>query len=170
MMTKFAWWTVSGLLAGCVALAGVLQTAPPNAPASPGAGERVAPQPEKTMARTTHVDATRPSADASNRQPLHAVELAVQRARAAGAGEDEVYRLRAEALPAQTIAMLTEREQAEQQWMRRIAAWHAERAKLDPGDAAALQALRARMFDADEQIRVDAYEPSRAPRLILPAH
>lgn len=169
-MRKLAWWTAGGLLAGCVILGAGLPTAPAGAPVAPAEKRGVLLLPENAAARTANVAAARPAAPASHRQPLHAVESAVRLARDAGAGEDEVYRLRAGALPAQTIAMLTEREQAEQLWMRRIATWHAQRAKLDPGDGAALQALRTRMFNAEEQTRLDAYEPTAAPRLILPEH
>lgn len=52
----------------------------------------------------------------SPRQSLYQVESAVRKARLAGANENEVYRIRALALPAQTIALLSEREQAESQW------------------------------------------------------
>lgn len=99
--------------------------------------------------------------------PLYAVETKVRGARAGGAGEDEVYRLRAAALPAQTIAQITERELAEQQWLRRVDAWRAERARLAQRDTAALAALRERRFSADEQAQLDAYERSDTPQLIL---
>jgi hypothetical protein len=97
----------------------------------------------------------------------YAVESAVQRARANGEGEDAAYRLRAAALSTRMIAMLTEREQAEQQWMGRVDAWRAQRAMLNPADGAALQALRKRLFSDDEQTRLDTYEQSATPQLIL---
>lgn len=99
--------------------------------------------------------------------PAHAVESAVQKARMAGAGENEVYRLRAAALSTQAIAEITEREDAEQRWQLRLAAWRAERAQLNQADAAALQALRERRFSADEQPWIDANEPVASPQLIL---
>jgi hypothetical protein len=97
----------------------------------------------------------------------YAVESAVQKARAEGAGENEVYRLRAAALSTQAIADMTEREEAEKRWQLRLAAWRAERAQLDPADGAALRALRERRFKADEQAWLDANEPVASPQLIL---
>jgi len=162
MTTKMAGWTAGGVLVLYLATAAD-PGATPHAPAAPPEARVASPPPEMVPPR-----AASPSAPAANEQPLHAVESAVRRVRAGGGGEDEVYRLRAEALPARTIAMLTEREQAEQRWMGRIEAWRAERAKLDPADAAALQALRARLFSADEHARLEAYETTDVPRLILP--
>lgn len=98
---------------------------------------------------------------------LHAVELAVQRARANGQGEGEAYRLRAAALSTRTIAMLTERELAETSWMQRIGAWRAQSSRMDPGDAADLQALRDRLFSPEEQTRLQAYDAGDTPALIL---
>lgn len=57
-----------------------------------------------------------PSAVPTPQQSLYQAESAVRKARLAGASENEVYRIRAAALPAQTIALLSEREQAESQW------------------------------------------------------
>lgn len=94
----------------------------------------------------------------------YAVESAVQKARAEGAGENEVYRLRAAALSTQAIADITEREEAEKRWQLRLAAWRAERAQLDP---AAVQALRERRFSANEQAWLDANEPVSSPQLTL---
>lgn len=167
MMTKSAGWAAGGLCTLCMAIAAVLDSTADRAPAAPATAQGASPRHVKAVPRSTGIATPIPTGAAA--QPsLHAVELAVQRLRAAGAGEDEVYRLRAGALPARTIAILTEREQAEQQWMRRIAAWRAERAKLDPGDSAAQRALRTSMFSADEQTRLDADEPGDVPRLTLP--
>jgi hypothetical protein len=96
--------------------------------------------------------------------PVHAAEAAVQKAREQGAGENEVYRLRAAAMSAQQIALITEREEAEKKWQLRLAAWRAERARLSPAEAAA---LRERRFSPEEQVWLDASEPAATPQLIL---
>jgi hypothetical protein len=95
---------------------------------------------------------------------LYALESAVAAARARGADENALYRLRASGLPAQTIAMLTERERAEQAWTLRLVQWRAESARLH-NDAAALQALQDRLFTKEEQGRLGAYTESAAPQL-----
>lgn len=97
---------------------------------------------------------------------LYETERAVAQARAAGAHENEVYRLRAASLSARDIAILHEREQAEKEWNRRIAAWSAERARLQH-DPAALQALQDRLFSKEEQTRLGAYTISAVPQLKL---
>jgi hypothetical protein len=104
------------------------------------------------------------SLPARSREDLLAVELAVQKARARGDGEGEAYRLRAASLSAQTIAMLTERELAEQAWMQRVAAWRAQTGRTD---AAGQQALRERLFSPEEQTRLQAYEVAETPTLKL---
>jgi len=168
MMTKSVAWTAGGSFVLCMAIAAVRVAPPESVPAAPSAARGASPRHIAALPQVPDAAMPRQAAPAANQAPLHAVEMAVQRARAGGAGEDEVYRLRSRALPAQTIAMLTEREQAEQQWTLRVDAWRAERAKLDPDDAAAQRALRMRMFGADEQTRLDAYEAGDVPRLILP--
>ena len=142
-------WALGGLLAACLALPAFYQ-APREPVAGPVAAMALAPAPPQAV--TPSVPAAQPVRERST----YAVELAVHKARADGAGEDEAYRLRAAALPARTIAELTEREQAERQWLQRMQAWRAERALLNPGDQ---QALRTRLFSAEEQTRLDAYEP-----------
>jgi hypothetical protein len=101
---------------------------------------------------------------AASREDLLAVELAVQKARARGDGEGEAYRLRAASLSTQTIALLTERELAEQAWMQRVAAWRAQTGRTD---AAGQQALRERLFSPEEQTRLQAYEVAETPTLKL---
>lgn len=149
-------------LAGCIALASVgprseqARIAAPSEPSAPAAA--VSGPVAATLAAPVP---PAPTAD------LQAVELAVQQARASGQGEGEAYRLRAAALSTQTIAMLTERELAEKAWLQRVDAWRAESARLDQGDAAGLRALRERLFSPDEQARLQAYERSETPTLIL---
>jgi hypothetical protein len=158
-------WTCCGLL---LAIAAVTFTL--SARQADSVGVAVASRAER--------DATAPPAAAN--EPLaetapaprradsvYAVESAVQKARMEGAGENEVYRLRAAALSTQAIAVITEREEAEKRWQLRLAAWRAERAQLDPADSPALQALRERRFSAGEQAWLDASEPVAAPQLIL---
>lgn len=95
------------------------------------------------------------------------VELAVQKLRAAGAGEDVVYRLRAASLSGDTAARLAAMELEELTWRRRIDAYLAERGSLmngqpgmDTDQAAALQQLRDARFSAEEQSRLAASLPA----------
>jgi hypothetical protein len=163
LKTRSIWWTLCAIVATSVMLPPV-QLAHSVAPA-PATVLEAAPE-------TTLAEASRHLPSISAPQPetasLYSVEYAVQQARAGGAGEDEVYRIRAGALSAQTIGSLTEREQAEQLWKQRLQAWRAARAMLNPADSIAQQALRDRLFDAEEQAQVDAAEPAHFPRLILP--
>ena len=152
-------WGVA--LAACLLLAAT-QTPSGEAPQVPGKPAQVGARPVQAVPAAAVEPVAAKPVQASDK--LHAVEMAVQKARAAGAGEDEAYRLRAAALPAATIAMLTEREQAEKHWLRRVEAWRAAAAGLNHADAAA---LRERLFSADEQARLGAYEPGDSPQLIL---
>lgn len=147
-------------LGACILLASVRQT-PEAAHAAPAVEKRTATAavPHVAALAATHLPAS-PAAD------LHAVELAVQQARTRGQGEGEAYRLRAAALSAQTIAMLTERELAEKSWMQRVGAWRVQSSRMDQGDAAGLQALRDQWFSGEEQARLQAYETGDTPALI----
>jgi lipase chaperone LimK len=89
------------------------------------------------------------------------VQEEAERLRASGAGEDEVYRLRAEAFGADAAGRLADVDRAEAEWKRRIDAYLAERRGLR--DEAAVAALRGRMFSADEQRRLGAYEAGPLP-------
>jgi lipase chaperone LimK len=93
------------------------------------------------------------------------VEEAVQQARAKGAGDNEVYRMRATAFSPEAAARLAELDREEADWARRIAQYKAERQQLGGSaagssapDPAALQHLRDTLFSADEQKRLGAYE------------
>jgi hypothetical protein len=159
-------WTCCGLL---LAIAAVTFTL--SATQADSVGVTVAARAESAPTATPPAAANQPlieTAPAERRaDSLYAVESAVQKARMEGAGENEVYRLRAVALSTQVIALITEREDAEKRWQLRLAAWRAERAQLDPADSPALQALRERRFSAGEQAWLDASEPVAAPQLIL---
>lgn len=90
--------------------------------------------------------------------PLKIVKLEDNAAkmRQQGASEDDVYRMRAAALSPEAAARMAEVDQGEAAWKSRIAAYLAERSKL--ADADAIAELRNKMFDANEQKRLPAYE------------
>jgi hypothetical protein len=165
MTTRWTRWTCGSLLAASLGWAALcLPHSETGAGAAMPPAVAVAARPvQSSSPRQVAVSVPAPAPE----NALYTVETKVRNARAAGAGDDEVYRLRAGALSAQTIAQITERELAEQQWLHRVDAWRAERARLNPGDTAALAALRERRFSADEQAQVDAYERSSTPQLIL---
>lgn len=98
---------------------------------------------------------------------IYSVEKAVAEARARGATEAEVYRIRTRGLPAQTIAMLAEREQAEKAWAQRLQAWREARAKLAPNDEAGIKRLREQLFNPEEQALLASSEPNETPQLVL---
>lgn len=88
------------------------------------------------------------------------LEEAAQQLRAQGAGDNEIYRLRANALSPQAAARLADVDREEADWTRRIGAYQAQRSQLlqaGAGDSA-LQQLRDAGFTADEQRRLGAYE------------
>lgn len=88
------------------------------------------------------------------------LEEAVSAARARGADDNEVYRLRSAALFPAAAARLADVDREEADWQRRIAAYQAQRRELlqSAAPAAALQQLRDSGFSADEQKRLPAYE------------
>jgi len=88
---------------------------------------------------------------------LLSLETAVAEARARGADDNAIYRLRAAALSPEAASRLAEVDREEGEWQRRIAAYRAERARLD-GEPAALQRLRDERFTQQEQRRLAAYE------------
>ena len=95
-------------------------------------------------------------------QQVFKLEEAVQALRATGAGENEVYRLRATTFSPEAAARLAEVDRVEAQWQQRIVRYQDERRRLlaNPaeGHAAALQQLRDAHFRPEEQLRLDAYE------------
>ncbi|WP_420473913.1 lipase secretion chaperone [Noviherbaspirillum sp. ST9] len=94
-------------------------------------------------------------------------EAAVRRMRAQGASEDEVYRARAAAMGAESAATLARLDQEEALWQQRVATYLAQR-QASAADPATLQALRDRLFTAEEQGRLAAYEPAPAPLTGMP--
>jgi lipase chaperone LimK len=83
-------------------------------------------------------------------------EAAVQQLRKQGAGDDEVYRLRAAAFSPEAAGRLADLDREEADWQRRIALYLAQRSNSGAMDAAALQQLRDKHFSADEQRRLGA--------------
>jgi lipase chaperone LimK len=114
---------------------------------------------QQKQARLAALDAGLPAEVRAAREAplkiLH-VEEAARRLRADGAGEDDVFRLRAEAFGVDAAGRLASVDREEADWKRRIDAYLAERRSLR--DEAQIAALRNRMFSADEQRRLGAYE------------
>jgi lipase chaperone LimK len=96
---------------------------------------------------------------AEREAPLRVLKLEqqVDAARAGGAGEDDIFRLRAAALDPQAAARLAQLDQEQAAWQRRIAAYRAQSSRMG-GDPAALQRLRDNIFTPEEQKRLGAYE------------
>ncbi|MYM73637.1 lipase chaperone [Duganella sp. FT134W] len=88
------------------------------------------------------------------------LEAAVSQARAQGADDNDIYRLRATALSPSAAARLADVDREEADWQRRISAYQSQRRQLQQSasDAAALQQLRDAGFTPDEQKRLPAYE------------
>jgi lipase chaperone LimK len=85
-------------------------------------------------------------------------EESVQKMRAQGASDDEVYRVRAAAFSPEGASRLAQLDREEADWKQRMAAYQAARATLQPGADALQQQLRARYFSEEEQRRLGAYE------------
>lgn len=91
------------------------------------------------------------------------LEESVQQLRAQGAGEHDIYRLRAAALSPEAASRLADVDRDEADWQRRIAQYQAGRRQLlaavAGGDNAnAQQTLRDSLFSQEEQRRLGAYE------------
>ena len=78
-----------------------------------------------------------------------------ERMRAAGAAEDEIFRVRAEAFGPDAAGRLAEVDREEAAWKQRIGTYLAQRKGLND---AAVSALRSRMFSEEEQRRLPVYE------------
>ena len=85
-------------------------------------------------------------------------EASVQKLRAQGAGDDEVYRLRAAAFSPEAAGRLADLDREESAWKGRITAYLAQRASLGAAPEAMLQKVRDQHFSAEEQRRLGAYE------------
>ena len=85
-------------------------------------------------------------------------EESVQKMRAQGASDDEVYRVRAAAFSTEGASRLAELDREEAAWKGRIKLYLAERSGVSADAGGALQQLRDKHFSADEQRRLGAYE------------
>lgn len=85
-------------------------------------------------------------------------EESVQKLRAQGASDDDVYRVRAAAFSPEGASRLAQLDRDEADWKLRLSAYQAERATLQPGAQAMLQQLRGKYFSEEEQRRLGAYE------------
>ena len=114
---------------------------------------------QQKQARLAALDAGLPAdVRAAREAPLKIVRVQeeAERLRDGGAGEEEVFRLRAEAFGAGAAQRLADVDREEVAWKRRIDAYLAERRGLH--DEASVAALRNRMFSEDERRRLPAYE------------
>lgn len=90
-----------------------------------------------------------------------ALEQTVAQARAQGADENDIYRLRASSFSPAAADRLAELDRDEADWQRRISSYQKSRRLLrEQGrtQAEALQQLRDASFSAAEQLRLGAYE------------
>ena len=119
---------------------------------------------QQKQARLAALDAGLPAdVRAAREAPLKIVRVQEEaaRLRAGGAGEDDVFRLRAEAFGVDAAQRLADVDRDEAAWRRRIDAYLVQRRGLN--DEAAVTALRNRMFSEDEQRRLGAYEGGPQP-------
>jgi lipase chaperone LimK len=88
------------------------------------------------------------------------LEETVTSARARGADDNEIYRLRSAALSPSAAARFADLDREEADWQRRISAYQTERRQLQQTTATetALQQLRDTGFTPEEQKRLPAYE------------
>ena len=117
--------------------------------------------------RLAALDARLPASVRAEREaPLAVVHLeeAAQRLRAQGGSEDDVYRMRAAATSPEAANRLADLDRDEAAWKARVAAYQSQRGTVlstpgsDADRAAALGALRSRLFTPEEQRRLAAYE------------
>ena len=117
--------------------------------------------------RLAALDARLPASLRADREaPLLVTRLdeAAQKIRASGGSEDDVYRMRAAATSPEAANRLADLDRDEAAWKARIGAYQSQRAGVlaTPGSeadrAAALGELRNRLFTAEEQRRLAAYE------------
>ena len=120
---------------------------------------------EQRKQKLAALDAKLPAAVREERDAPSKVlrlEESVQQLRAQGAGDNEVYRMRAAALSTEAAARLADLDREEAGWQQRISDYQAQRAQLMNGAAApspeALQQLRDARFTPAEQRRLGAYE------------
>ena len=154
-------WIVVAALAGTVLMRDDEEASPPPAGA-PDLFSFVQPLPGDNASVATHeVRHAAPAADsapAAQATHVFTAEATVRQMRAHGASDDEVYRARAAALGAEKAASLARLDSEEAVWQQRVGVYLRERQAI-AGDAA-LQALKERLFTAEEQVRLAAYEPA----------
>ncbi len=118
-------------------------------------------------ARLAELDAALPAdVRAAREAPLAVVHLqeAAAQIRAQGGSEDDVYRMRAAATSPEAANRLADVDRDEAAWQARIAAYRTQRGAVlsssgsDADREAAMSELRNRMFTAEEQRRLAAYE------------
>jgi lipase chaperone LimK len=119
--------------------------------------------PAQKKERYTALDAKlSPAEQAERAAPVRILQLeeSVRQARANGADDNEVYRMRAATLSPDAADRLAQLDREEAEWQRRIAAYQAERSRLlgQRADDSALQQLRTSQFSPQEQKRLTAYE------------
>lgn len=118
--------------------------------------------PQQKEARLAALDASLPPAEREAREaPLKIgrMQEAAERMRAAGADDDAVFRMRAEAFGADAAGRLAEVDREEAAWKQRIADYLAQRRGMN--DEAAVAVLRGRMFSEEEQRRLEVYESGK---------
>jgi lipase chaperone LimK len=121
--------------------------------------------PEQRKQKLAALDGKLPASVREDREaPTRVLRLdeSVQQARAKGADDNEVYRLRAAALSPAAAARFADLDREEADWTRRITDYQSQRKQLMSGPVApseaALQQLRDSAFTPDEQKRLAAYE------------
>lgn len=115
--------------------------------------------PQQKQERLAALDAALPAdMRAAREAPLRIVHVEenAARLRAQGGSADDVFRLRADAFGADAAQRLADVDREEAAWKTRIDAYLAARRTVR--DDAELAALRNRMFSAEEQRRLAAYE------------
>lgn len=120
---------------------------------------------EQKQAKVAELDRRMPAALREEREaPAKIIRLeeSVARLRAGGAGDNEVYSLRAATFSPEAAARLADVDRDEAAWKARIGAYLTQRAALMAQPAqqkdAALQQLRSTSFTPEEQHRLGAYE------------
>jgi len=116
--------------------------------------------PSQRLQRMADLDRNLPPALQEERgapQRVLKLEQQVETARSNGAGEDEVYRLRAAAFDPQAASRLAQLDREQADWLRRVAAYRSASANVG-GNQAAIQQLRDSLFTSWEQKRLGAYE------------
>ncbi|MBA5606655.1 lipase chaperone [Duganella sp. FT3S] len=121
--------------------------------------------PAQRQQKLAALDARLPAALREEREaPTRVLRLEdeVQQRRAQGAGDNEIYQLRAATLSPAAADRLAELDREQADWQHRIAAYQQQRrqllARAAPPSAAELQQLRDAGFTPLEQKRLPAYE------------